>query len=70
MASYIHEQTVPASTWTVSHNLGTKYVNIEVVVSYLNHYETILPKSVVSLNNSNLQVTFSRSFTGSVRINN
>ena len=70
MATYIHQQLTPANEWTVNHNLGTKYVNVGVVVFYNNHYEAILPKNVISLDESNLRVSFSRPFSGSVRVNN
>jgi hypothetical protein len=70
MTTYIHQQPTPASEWLVNHNLGTKYVNVGVIVFFNNHYESILPKNVISVDESNLRVYFSRPFSGSVRVNN
>ena len=68
MAGFTYEQTVLSNEWTVVHNLGTKYVNVEVIVVYNNHHETILPTSVTSVDENTLQVNFSRPFIGEVRI--
>jgi hypothetical protein len=70
VAGFTYKQTVLSDEWMAVHNLGTKYVNLEVIVEYNNHYETILPASVISVDENTLQINFSRPFTGEVRINN
>jgi hypothetical protein len=65
--NYVHEQTVPSMTWDVTHMLGSKYINIDVMINYNGQLETILPKNIVNLTDDHTQVTFNTAFTGVVR---
>ena len=66
--SYIHEQTIASDTWDVMHTLGTKFVNIDVMINYNGQLETILPESIVSVNDNQIQVKFSSPYTGKARV--
>ncbi len=66
--SYIHEQTISSNTWDVMHNLGSKFVNIDVMVDYNGQLESILPKQIISLTDNQIQVTFNSPFTGKARV--
>jgi hypothetical protein len=65
--TYTHEQTVPSTTWDVMHMMGSKYINIDVIVNYNGQLETILPKNIVNLTDDQTQVTFNTPFTGFAR---
>lgn len=67
LQTYVHEQTVASTTWDVMHMLGSKYINIDVIVNYNGQLETILPKNIVNLTNDQTQVTFNTPFTGVAR---
>lgn len=56
------------STWVVTHNLGTPYVNIDVIVDNNGVLETILPKNITSQDDNTTVVTFSNPMTGFVRV--
>jgi len=63
--SYIHNQSSASTTWTINHNLGSLYVNVEPVAangySYVGRYD--YPE--VFFNNANaVTLTFSSAVTG------
>jgi hypothetical protein len=66
--TYVHEQTIPSQTWDVMHSLGSKFVNIDVMIDYNGQLETILPKNIISLTDNQIQVTFNSPFTGKARV--
>jgi hypothetical protein len=66
--SYIHEQTTPSSTWDVMHSLGSPFVNIDVMININGNLETILPQSIKSVTDNQIQVTFSSPYTGKARV--
>lgn len=58
-ASYLHEQTAPSATWTVTHMLG-KYPSVTVVDS--SHDEVVGSVNHVSINQT--VISFSAAFAG------
>lgn len=66
--TYTHEQSTASSEWTIVHNMGSKYVNIDVVVEYQDRLETILPKNIVSISDNQTNVSFSSNFAGIARV--
>jgi hypothetical protein len=68
MATYIHKQTTPAAVWNVAHNLGKKFVNIDVVIDYQGYITTILPQSITLTDANNAVITFSSAHTGESRV--
>lgn len=68
MSTYIHKQTTPAAVWTVVHNLGKKFVNIDVVINYQGAVTTILPQSITVTDANTAVITFSSAHTGESRV--
>lgn len=66
--SYTHTQALSSNTWTVQHNLFSKYVNLEVVVLMDGKYQTIWPKSVKLPDENTATVSFTSPMTGFVRV--
>lgn len=66
--SYIHNQINDSPEWHIRHNLGTKFVNIEVIVNYDGVLESIIPQNITCINNNQINVYFSRPFLGLVRV--
>ena len=66
--TYTHEQTTASAEWTIVHNMGSPYVNIDVIVNYNGQLETILPQNVVSINDHQTNVFFSSAFSGIARV--
>lgn len=64
---HTHKQDTPSDTWTVVHNLGRE-VLADVVVDIGEKREKILPYSQHCPDNNTLVVSFTRNFTGSVRV--
>ena len=62
--AYIHNQTSPASTWTVAHNLN-KYPSVSVVDSA---YEEVIGE-IEYLTPNTLEVRFTAPFSGQAYIN-
>ena len=62
--SHIHTQTVAASTWTVTHNLG-KYPSVSIVDSA---NEEVMGE-VEHVNDNSLTIKFSAAFSGKAFIN-
>ncbi len=58
-ASYVHDQSVPAATWTINHNLGY-FPNVTVVDSAGN--QVIGQVQYISLNS--MTINFNASFGG------
>ena len=65
VGSYIHEQTSPAISWLITHNLGVKYVNVEPVrsdgTSWAGKYDH---PTVEFLDANTCQLTFTSAVTG------
>lgn len=68
MASYIHKQYEPADTWNIAHNLGKKFVNIDVVIVYDGAPQTVLPENITLTNENSAVVTFSSNQVGEARV--
>jgi hypothetical protein len=66
--TYTHTQSIPSAEWTILHNVGSKYINIDVVVDYNGQLETILPSNIVSISNNQTNVSFSSAFSGIARV--
>lgn len=68
MDVYNHTQSSPNSTWTVTHNLNTDAVAVDVFIDYLGNLEKILPLDIVVTDSNTLTITFTTSQTGKARI--
>jgi hypothetical protein len=66
--TYTHTQDTPSAEWTIIHEMGSKYVNIDVIVQYNGRLETILPQNIVSINEHQTNVFFSSPFSGIARV--
>ena len=62
--SFIFTQTVPATTWTITHNLN-KFPSINVV----NINNVVMYGDVTYIDNNNMKVDFSASFSGKAYLN-
>ena len=62
---YTHTQSGASVTWTIVHNLGYKYVNIDC---YDSSDEIIIPDSIVATDVNTTTVTFATSRTGAAVI--
>lgn len=60
---HLHTEAAPATTWTVTHNLGTRYCNVTVVD---NTEEVVIPQAIVFDSTSALTVTFNTAVSGYV----
>lgn len=60
-ASYIHVESPASTTWNVNHNLGQKYVIVQVYDSSDNW---VIPSSISLTDDNNLVITLSSSITG------
>ena len=67
--TYTHVQTLAATVWTVNHNLGERYLNVEVIdssnKSFVGRYDY---PTIDFLNDSTLTVTFVTPQTGYVAV--
>ena len=67
--AFVYEQTTPATTWTVTHNLDSQYVNVEPVDSSGNSYVGRYDYPVINFTNANVTtLTFSSAVTGWVSV--
>jgi hypothetical protein len=68
MLTYNYTQTVPSTTWVVTHNFGTPVIVTDAFVMMGGVPEKILPLNVVITDSNTLTVTFSTNETGVVRV--
>jgi hypothetical protein len=63
--TFIHTQSSPSTVWTVNHNLGERYVNVEPIdstnVSFVGRYDY---PEIEFLNDSTLTLTFATAQSG------
>jgi len=62
--TYTHEQLVAASVWTVNHNLGERYLNVEVIDSANQNVSPLTYPTISFLNSNTLTITFASPQTG------
>ena len=63
-ANFIFNQSIPSTTWTITHNLG-KFCSVEVVsASHIIKYG-----NVTYINSNSLTITFSAPFSGKAYLN-
>ena len=67
LVTYNFTQTTPETSWTINHNLGTLFVNIDVVVDH-GVVEKILPGNIEIIDNNNVKVFFSVPRYGYARV--
>lgn len=65
--NYIHTQTVPASTWTIIHNLGV-YPMVDIQIVDNGQTKVIIPQSVIYVNSNTITVSFSSNFVGTATL--
>lgn len=75
MSIYIHKQHPvvdgglgPAATWNVQHNLGQKYVNVDVILLIDGTLQTVIPQEVSLTDANNLVIKFSSPQIGEAKI--
>jgi hypothetical protein len=61
--SYVHTQSTSGTTWTVSHSLNQKFVNVTV---YDNNDDVVIPQSITATDANTTTVTFNTALTGTV----
>lgn len=66
--SHTHSQDVPASIWTVNHNLGTLYPAVDVYVILEGVRQKIIPASVSVVDNKTVKVKFSEPRQGTAAV--
>lgn len=62
--NYVHYQSTPSEKWLINHNLG-KYPSVSIV----NSAGSVVVGDVVILDENNVEVSFSGSFSGIAYIN-
>ena len=62
---YLYTQSTPSSTWTITHALNYKYVNVDV---YDNNDQLMLPQTVTATNNNTLTLVFATPTSGNATI--
>lgn len=63
-ANFIFNQSIPSTTWTITHNLG-KFCSVEVVSAS----NIIKYGNVTYINSNSLTITFSAPFSGKAYLN-
>lgn len=61
--SHVHTQSSSSTTWTVTHSLGQKFVNVTV---YDSSDQVIIPQSVTATSTTVTTITFNTAITGTV----
>lgn len=61
--SHKHIQEAPASTWSISHNLGS-YPVVDAYVDVNGSLIKILPKSVTYVNSNTCTLEFTQNYSG------
>ena len=62
---YVHGQDTAATTWTISHNLGSKYPNVTV---YDTDDEMVIPTTVAATNTNKMTLTFGSEVAGTAML--
>jgi len=62
---FVHDHTTSATSWTVTHNLGQKFVNVTVYDSTDN---VIIPQTIVATSTTVTTITFNTAITGTAVI--
>jgi hypothetical protein len=68
ISAYNHIQSDPSNSWTITHNLNTTAVNLDVVILDDNLNKKILPGNIITQDNNTIIVTFTTEHTGSARV--
>lgn len=68
MAEYNHLQSVGATSWVITHNLGATTVATDAFIDVSGNLTKVLPLNVVHTDDNTLTVTFSANQVGRVRI--
>lgn len=66
-SGHLHEQTTPAATWTIVHNLGREVIS-DVMIDIGAEVHKVLPADQRIIDNNTLEITFSAPRTGRVRV--
>jgi len=61
---YLHTQDTTATVWTVVHNLGSKYVNVDVIVNDKSVQGTYDEPEIEFISTTTLTCTFSEDTVG------
>lgn len=69
MASYNHYQPIATSTWTINHNLSTKFIAFDAMRFAGNGvYEKVMPEKVEIIDDNTITVKFSMNVPGRARL--
>jgi len=61
---YKHTQTISLVTWTITHGLGTEFINVSVFVNISATWTQMIPTNVEIVDSNNVQLTFSTARSG------
>jgi hypothetical protein len=67
ITSYIHVQSAPATSWTITHNAGSKVIS-DVLINSGGVKLKAEPLSVVLLSDNSMQISFTTVQTGQVTV--
>lgn len=56
---YTHRQTIPESTWNISHNMNVKPTVQVYIIREQNAYERIMPKEIQIVDDNHVVILFS-----------
>lgn len=59
--TYTHDQTTSSTSWSISHNLNSNYVIVQV---YDDNHKLIIADSIALINANTITINFSNSITG------
>ena len=67
-SSYTHEQSTPATTWTIVHNLGTSAPSYHVYIDRNGSQQQVLPNKAEPTDANTLTLTFTTAVSGTARV--
>ncbi len=65
---HVHEQTVPATEWVITHSLKTLAPMVDVLIDTGSGLQKILPLDITAIDNATVKVTFSSPRTGKASV--
>ena len=66
--AYTHTQSSASDEWHVVHNIGSAFLNIDVVIDNNGIVENITPQNITSIDDNQINVFFSKPYVGIARV--
>lgn len=63
-----HEQTVAATQWAITHNIGTTAPAVDVWIDLGNGYEKVIPWRVEVVNDKSIIIHFTQPYVGRAKV--